>query len=366
MSDGSLTTPPKAPRIPTLDAARAVGVVAMVFGHTLDALLSAEARAAPGMVLYWKARGFTAPLFMLVSGWAVTVAIRRSRATGLDVPRGRLGRVLLLLVIGYGLRWPGWGLDQLRAGDPAVWSHLLAFDALHVIGVSLFVAALVLALPWTSREKVGVFALLGVLAATLAMRPPAPVLPAPAELPAPGLGMAVAQALGGTSPFPLFPWCIYFFAGAVVGLTAPADARRRTVALGLAGAAMFAVTLWTGLEDLPPAHPGLIAYRIGAVLLLLAALSAVPAAAAARLAPVGKASLGVYAIHIPIVWGWSTWHGLALRIGPSLSAWNAVLVAAVVLAASFGLHLALKHARGAGAAGLRRVRSALGGVALDP
>ena len=45
--------------------------------------------------------------------------------------RGRLPRVLLLLAVGYALRWPGWGLDALLAGDPAVWSHLLAFDALH-------------------------------------------------------------------------------------------------------------------------------------------------------------------------------------------------------------------------------------------
>lgn len=365
MSEGSVT-PPRAPRIPTLDAARAVGVVAMVFGHTLDALLSAEARAAPGMVLYWKARGFTAPLFMLVSGWAVTVAIGRSGAKGLDVPRARLGRVLLLLALGYALRWPGWGLDALLAGDPAVWSHLLAFDALHTIGASLLVTALVLALPWTRREKAGALALLGVLAVALAMRAPAPAIPAPGALPAPGLGMAAAQALGGSSPFPLFPWAIYFFAGAVVGLTAPADARRRAAGLLLAGTAMFAVTLWTGLEDLPPAHPGLISYRIGAVLLLLAALSAVPAAAAARLAPIGKASLAVYAIHIPIVWGWSTWQGLALRVGPSLSAWGAAVAAALVLGASFALHLAFRRARRAGAAGLRRVRAALGGLALDP
>jgi uncharacterized membrane protein len=62
-------------RLVALDVARAFGLVAMVFGHTCDALLSAEARAGPLVGVYWQARGLAAPLFMMVSGWAVALSI---------------------------------------------------------------------------------------------------------------------------------------------------------------------------------------------------------------------------------------------------------------------------------------------------
>jgi uncharacterized membrane protein len=347
-------------RIPALDAARALAVVAMVAGHTLDALLALGIRDEPFAVAYWKARGLTAPVFLMASGWAVTVAIRRSGATGLAVPRGRLPRVLLLLAVAYALRWPGWGADRLASGDPAVWAHLLAFDALHTIALALLAAALVLALPLADRQRAWAFALLAVLAVALGMGGVAPLPVDPAALPLPLLPMAAAQAVGGTSPFPLFPWAGHFFVGGIVGLLAP----RRARALAAAGAVLVAATFWTGVGTMPPGHPVLFAFRTGAVLLLFAALSAVPARAAAALAPLGRASLGVYAIHLPVVYGWSTSEGLASRIGPSLGALEALGVAAAVLAGSFALHHALRAALRASsrpvalALALRRARAA--------
>lgn len=357
-------SPPKPPRIPTLDAARALGVLAMVFGHTMDAVLSHPVRALPAMVTYWQARGLTAPLFMLVSGWAVTVAISRASERGMAIPRARLGRVLLLLAIGYALRWPGWGFERLAQRDQDVWAHLLAFDALHTIALSLLAAALVLALPWTRREKVLAFVALAVLSVALGMRAPAPLVPAAADLAATLPGLAAVQALGGSSPFPLFPWATYFFTGAVIGLVSRGSGARRALALAAAGVALLAGTFWAGTADLPPADPRLVAFRIGAVLLVLAALSLVPARAAARLAPLGRASLGVYAIHVAVVYGWSTFDGLAWRIGPTRSFPSAVLIATLVLCASYGLHLAVTGAVRSGAAALRRVRDWLAGGAL--
>ncbi len=356
--------PPKPPRIATLDAARALGVLAMVFGHTMDAVLSHEVRALPAMVTYWQARGLTAPLFMLVSGWAVTVAIARAGGRGLAIPRARLGRVLLLLAIGYGLRWPGWAGDRLAQRDLDVWAHLLAFDALHTIALSLLAAALVLALPWTRREKVLAFVALAVLSIGLGMRAPAPLVPAASELATTLPGLALVQALGGSSPFPFFPWATYFFAGAVIGLVSRGSGRRRALGLAAAGVALLLGTFWAGTADLPPADPRLVAFRIGAVLLVLSALSLVPARLATRLAPLGRASLGVYAIHVAVVYGWSTFDGLAWRIGPTRSFPSAVLVAALVLGASYALHLAVTGAVRSGAAGLRRLRERLSGDVL--
>ncbi|HSD19179.1 MAG TPA: acyltransferase family protein [Anaeromyxobacter sp.] len=349
-------------RIAALDAARALGVVAMVFGHTLDALLSTDLRTTPLVDLYWKARGFTAPLFLMVSGWAVSVAISRGRARGLDIPRGRVGRVLLLLCIGYALRWPGWGLDRLAAGDTEVWAHLLSFDALHTIAIALLTASLVLALPWSRREQAWAFGALAVLCVALGMLAPAPLVPSAAVLARPVPALALTQALGGTSPFPVFPWAAYFFVGGLVGLLAGAGGGRSAASMAVIGAALVAGTMWTGVEEMPMGHPLLFTFRSGVVLLALAALSKVPATAAARLAPIGRASLGVYAIHVPIVYGWSTYAGLTARVGPHLGVGRALLVACAVLAASFALHLAFQQARRSVVVGARWTWERVGAV----
>jgi hypothetical protein len=321
----------------------------MVLGHTFDALLAPEVRAEPLVALYWMARGFTAPLFMLVSGWAVTAAVTRSGARGLAVPAGRLPRVALLLSIGYALRWPGWGVPLLFQGDGAVWAHFLAFDALHAIAAALLLASLVLALSCGDRGKGLLLAGLAAAAVALGVSPPAP---GPAALPPSIPMLALAQATGGTSAFPLFPWVGYFFVGAILGLLAGDGAGRRAAAVGGAGALLVALGAQGGLA-LAAGDPRLFALRAGAVLLLLAALSLVPAGLGARLRPVGRASLAVYVIHLPIVYGWSTHPGLFQRIGPRLSFGAALAAGLAVLAASFAVRRALLAAAPPARAALR-------------
>ena len=374
----AVTPATRLPRLAALDAARALGVLAMVMGHTLDAVLSDAARQTPLMARYWQARGFTAPLFLLVSGWAVTLAISRSGATGWAVPRGRLRRVLLLLVIGYGLRWPGWALGRLLGGDRDVWAHFLAFDALHCIAVALLATALVLGLPWHRLAKAALLAALVAAAVYAGGRAvtPGEVFATAAGLPRSIPGIAYAQMIGGTSAFPLFPWAAYFFAGTLVGLLAP-PARRGAAGLGVASVALvLAATQWWGLGHRTPGDPVLVAYRIGVVLAVLALLSFVPAALATRAAPLGKSSLGVYAIHLPIVYGWYLlpfyfgWYplrGLASSVGKTLGPAAGLAVAALVLAGSYVLYRLLLVAwRRVRSAELRvlpdRVQRVLGGV----
>jgi acyltransferase len=85
----------------------------------------------------------------------------------------------------------------------------------------------------------------------------------------------------------------------------------------------------------------------------------VPAAAAAKLAPLGRASLGVYAIHVPGVYGWSAFAGLAQRVGPTLPVGAALGLAVAVLAASLALHHGIVAARGGAVALARRARHRL-------
>jgi hypothetical protein len=112
------------------------------------------------------------------------------------------------------------------------------------------------------------------------------------------------------------------------------------------GAGLVAATAWQEVGTAPPGAPPLIAFRIGLILLLLALLTRVPAALAARAAPLGRLSLAIYALHVPVVYGWSTVPGLAWRVGPRLGAAEALGVALLVLASSFlaaWLFVAARH-----------------------
>ncbi|HTP29433.1 MAG TPA: heparan-alpha-glucosaminide N-acetyltransferase domain-containing protein [Anaeromyxobacteraceae bacterium] len=335
---GAVAVTPSGPRprrVVSLDLARGLGIVAMVFGHTLDALLSPAARMDPVAMGYWKIRGLTAPRFMMVSGWAVILAVSRLPAKGLQLIRARLPRIALLLALGYALRLPGWNTRALLSGDPTVWQHFLAFDALHLIAVGLLGAVLILALPWSAPRQGLAFVLLATVALALGMRTPSRP---PIALPA----LALAQAVGGTSPFPVFPWVAYFFFGAAVPLLAKSV--RVRCAVGLAGVAVFlaASCWWRGFGDMSPAHPVLVWFRAGAVLLILTALEAVPACAAAAIAPLARSSLTVYVFHVPIVYGWFTFEGFAQRVGPRLPFHAAALVALTILACAIALDRMVK------------------------
>jgi hypothetical protein len=50
-------------------------MLAMVLGHTLQALLIPGARIHEWIQNPWELRGIAAPLFLLVSGWAVVASV---------------------------------------------------------------------------------------------------------------------------------------------------------------------------------------------------------------------------------------------------------------------------------------------------
>lgn len=308
-----------------LDAARALAVFAMVMGHTLHATLSLDVRAEPLVATYWQFRGLTAPLFLLVSGWAVTVVTLR---TGLDgVLRRRLPRVLLLLALGYALRIPMWNLAGWLGGDPKLWRHFLAFDALHCVGASLLVAVLILQFVRPPASRTLVFGLLAI------------GLPFAASSiwgAFDGAPLMVQQSLGGgTAPFPLFPWAGYFFAGALLAsLTQGIPPQIRTRWLTVIGIGLVVASGAIGMDGGSASRADVYFARLGQVLLLVALVSLLPATLSARMGPVGRASLGVYVVHLVVVYGWAFWPGLWNRIGRTLDFTEAFGLGLTVFAGS--------------------------------
>jgi acyltransferase len=323
-----------------LDRARAVAVVAMVMGHTLDAVLSDEARMGGGMLAYWSLRAITAPLFLFVAGWAFATTVQRTGARGASVPRRYLPRVGLLLGWGYLLRWPGWGLPAFFAGDETVWRHFLAFDALHGVAGALLLGTGVLALLPARPTRMAVLAFLAILFPLVG-----PWVRAAVE--EGGWPLVLEQALAGkTSNFPLFPWSAYFFAGSLTGLGL-AEVKRVPHWLCLMGTGVVLLslmTLWGG--DPRVSDPTLVVWRLGLLGVVAGLAMLLPSRLDGLLGPVGRASLWVYIVHLPLAYGWSTFQGLAGRVGRSQDVLPALGLALSVLTVSLALSLPAKKLYG--------------------
>ncbi len=162
-------TPTEAPksagRIHGLDAARALAVIAMVFGHTMHGTLSEAAMQVGWVQRYWLVRSFTAPVFLFLSGWVVFLVVTRKGLQGREVLRGYLPRVALLFAIGYGLRFPIFDLWGLWRLDPVLLRYWATFDALHCIAASMLALLLVCAaFPKRVHRELALLGLLGLVA----------------------------------------------------------------------------------------------------------------------------------------------------------------------------------------------------------
>lgn len=323
-----------------LDRARAVAVIAMVMGHTLDAVLSDAARDRTGMLMYWSMRAVTAPLFLFVAGWAFATTVQRTGARGPRVLRRYLPRVGLLLFWGYLLRWPGWGLPAFFAGDVAVWRHFLSFDALHGVAGALLLGAGVLSVLRGRAARMAALAFLAVLFPLVS-----PWVRASAE--DGGWPLALELALvSKASNFPLFPWSAYFFVGGLTGLWL-AGVKRVPHWLCLMGPGcvlLALMSLWGG--DPRVSDPTLVAWRVGLLAVVAGLAMLLPSRLDGVLGPVGRASLWVYVVHLPLAYGWSTFAGLGGRLGHSQEVLPALGLALAVLTVSLSLALPAKKLYG--------------------
>jgi uncharacterized membrane protein len=311
-------------RHPALDGARGLAVLAMVMGHTLDALLAPALRDHPWVQEYWKLRGITAPLFLLVSGWAVVMALGTKPGAAKDSFGRRFRRALLLLFLGYLLHWPGWGTVRDMGFSEAMLRRVFQFDALQCIGAALLLGAVALVMtPHRGARAL----LLGGLAVGIPLASAA-MWQAGVHLPAP-----VQQFIGNGegSRFPFFPWAGFFFAGAFAahGLHLLKPGPAQGFALLALGGALLALTRWVPVEW-TPTSPTVVLYRVAQGLLVLGAVNLLPRRVSGLLAPLGRLSLWIYVLHLPVVYGWADIGGLAQRIGPRLG-----------LAAALGVSVAL-------------------------
>jgi hypothetical protein len=332
-------------RVIFIDLARALAVVLMVYGHTISALLAPEYRSGPWYDAWVFQRGLTSSLFLLLSGFAFSIATTRHWAAHMRVSPAvvkRLRRFTLFIALGYVLHFPVGQLAQLAGIGADRWRLFLAVDVLQLIGV-MFI--LIQALVMISRSRRVFMAASFVLAVLVITLTPAVWRGEWTDIMPLALASYLSPASG--SQFPLFPFGASVLIGAAAGqlyarwgashLTAFANRVLIGAGAGLALAAL--ATRAAGVDVFGPGAgsgiPGEFMLRTGVSLVILGLLA--HASRAVTHLPhvfgaVAQESLLIYFVHLCIVYG-SVWNrGLVQYIGETLTPLHTVPIVVAMIA----------------------------------
>ena len=309
----------------------------MVVGHTSSALLAQSFRRGPWFDVWTFQRGLTSALFLLLAGFAFSVATTRHWKTHLSLTPAvikRVRRFALFILLGYGLHFPVLHVTELATATDLQWRSFLAVDVLQLIGVSLIaVQALVLV---ARTRRVFTLAAFAIALVVIVVSPAVWSTNWTQFLP---LSLAAYFSPSTGSLFPLFPWAAYVFVGAGAGqLYGEWGAAHLAVFARwgvLTGVALVAsgLVVWEGI-------PGDVALRTGICFLILAGIVYISRRITQLphvFGAVAQESLIVYFVHLCIVYG-SIWNaGLWRFYGESLTPMATVFASLAVVGAMCGL-----------------------------
>lgn len=335
-----------------MDLARSAAVLFMVQGHALNALLDPRHANGPLFDGWVFLRGLTSCMFLTLSGFSFSLATDRHwgeyRRPGWRVVR-RLIRYALLLVLGYGMRFPSHTLSGLSSATPAQWQAFATVDILQLVAVTL---SLLQVGAWVARSR-------GTLMAWSLVAAGAVVLSAPfassarwtGEVP---LFLRAYLTYDTGSIFPALPWAAYVFFGAALGLWyVRRESEERSPVTGtvffflgagmVASGALLHQLPWAPFGDVYfwSISPNLFLVKAGSVLMLIAGalrLSRLLGRLPRVLTALSRESLLVYLGHVMLLYG-SVWTvGLGQSLGPrygplAMVGWIAALLATVSAAA---------------------------------
>lgn len=367
-----MLAPPAVPALPGvhahrvifIDLARALAVVFMIYGHTIDALLAPVFKAGAWHAAWQFQRGLTSCLFLLLSGFAFSVATGRHWASHTRVSPAwwrRVRRFALFVALGYALHFPAGRVADLPWVREPQWRSFFAVDVLQLIGVTFIgVQFLVLAVP---ARRAFTLAALALAATLVAVTPAAWAAPWEQWLPR-GLWAYLRPVYGPDFPlFPLLPWSAFILVGAALGqiysrwggahlsdfawraLIGPGAA---LVAAGY-GVALYPHEMFVkGARHLLPLD---LTIRAGACFLILGAI-ALASERTNRLphvfSAVAQETLVIYFLHLCIIYGSAFSSGLVQLVGPTLGPWQTFGVVVTIVTAMVGLAAYwnwLKHKR---------------------
>jgi acyltransferase len=335
-------------RVVFIDLARALAAVFMLYGHSVSALLHPRYQTGTWFDIWVFQRGLTSTLFLLLSGFAFSIATGRHWSSHGQLSPAvlrRIRRFSLFVVLGYALHFPVARFADLAYATPDRWRSFLAVDVLQLIGVT-FIGVQILVMLTRSRRVFG-WTALAIAVAAILLTPWFWKVDWTSRLP---LSIAAYLSPSTGSQFPVFPWSAYVLLGAALGqwylrwgiarLDWYANVALFAPGLGLVTLA-FLVDWLLGTQAWESV-PNQVALRMGASLVLLA-LVARGSQRITRLphvfGAVAQETLLIYFVHLCIVYG-SVWNrGLAQVYGPTLGPIQTVVFVVTLLTAMFGLAL---------------------------
>jgi hypothetical protein len=320
----------------------------MVQGHTVDALLSDSYRNEDNVIyaVWYFMRGMTAPIFMFTAGTVFTYLFRLVKepfSKNVRVVKG-VKRGLLLIFIGYLLRYPTWKLVDFSDVSEYSWSVFFAVDVLHLIGFSLFILLFLFYL--AEKIKLNDYILLSLSALVIFIISPLFFnIEWKSFLPQ---FLAGYFYEGSGSFFPIFPWAGYVIAGGILGSYLARNPMafksvRFSINLAIIGvvfivasfAMEFVLELLGEAAEINAASTSLIFFRLGFVLILNSIVSFISIKANSIpgfIILIGRNTLLIYVVHLIIVYG-SAWNpGLYTYFARNFTGWETLLVAVAVLA----------------------------------
>lgn len=342
-----MTPSSKKSRIIFIDLMRAFAVLQMVQGHTTDVLLSNNYRNMDSTIFsFWFfMRGMTAPIFLFTAGTVFMYLFRLVNEPFNSNPRVKKGikRFLLLLAIGYLLRYPTPTLFDFSNVTPEEWKTFFAVDVLHLIGFGIFFLMVIAFISEKFNLNDYVTFSLGALL-FFGLYQPFSTINWLRYFPEPIAGYFYQ---GSGSNFPLFPWAGYVLAGGVLGSYLAKHplifkSIRFSISLVAFGIGFIILALLGnelelliyGQTNFWTTSPNLIFYRLGIVLVLNSIVSfiSLKVESIPRIfILIGRNTLLIYVVHLVILYG-SAWNpGLIAILDKSLNVWQTVTMALLMI-----------------------------------
>lgn len=209
---------PSSGRVEFIDLLRGWAVIVMIETHVVNATLDYDLMSGSFFNYLKFFNGLVAPSFLFASGMAYAYTTRRKirdyLAFGTPLVK-QVSRLLLILGIAYMLHLPKFSLPALlHETTPEEWQPFFQVDVLQCIAVTLlFMQGLLLML---RNEKRLYLSVSFIAVIVLFVTPVMWGVDFSGTVPAP-----LAAYLNGNrfSLFPLFPWSVFIFAGAITGYT---------------------------------------------------------------------------------------------------------------------------------------------------
>lgn len=334
-------------RIIFLDMMRALAVLMMVEGHTIDTFLAEQYRDYSSITynIWFTIRGFTAPIFMFTSGVVFTYLLRMNKEPFFENPRVNKGiiRFVTLLVIGYLLRYPTFTVFDFSVVTKEQWLSFFVVDALQLIGFGILFIIILTYL----AEKLKISDYIVFLSAAIfffGMMNVTQNINWANYMPIP----FAAYLYNGTgSYFPFFPWAGYVISGGILGVylahnpnafTSPKFSLRLLILaltiLGLAFIVEGIEDIFYNGEEIWTDNLYVIFLRCG-VLLLLNSLMSFIALRIQRIPEfikqIGRHTLLVYAVHVVILYGSAWVPGLNLIFSKRMDPFTSIISAIIMV-----------------------------------